>query len=195
MEPSKTPLIQSPHRAEYVGIPNYLPTIIPCAAACCDMIVSINSDDSPYTECYIDNLFTCFLDTSLTQWQGSRVALLSTPSIVALAPYFFAMHSCKYLQVHGKRKPSYYVFTTFGSTPVPRKSTLIRPDPACAPSAPPRLSTGCAPGWHNWTQPNWVSQPMKAAYTPLASLPQWPWSYPAHRYTWSCSLGAEIFLV
>ena len=74
--PWENTLLQSPHQARYVGTPKYLPTGIPYAAAH-DTIVSIDSDDFPYTECYIDDLFTCFLDTGLNHGKGSSVALLA----------------------------------------------------------------------------------------------------------------------
>ncbi len=62
--PTDTPLLQSPHQPHYVRTPKYLPSSIPCATAS-TMIVKIDAGDSPYTECYIDDLFTCFLDTPL----------------------------------------------------------------------------------------------------------------------------------
>ena len=36
----------------------------------------MHSDDHPYTDCYLDDLFTCFLATQPATWQGSRITLL-----------------------------------------------------------------------------------------------------------------------
>ncbi len=44
------------------------------------MIIEIYLDDSPYTECYIDDLFTCFLDTPLKVAMSQRHPPCPTPT-------------------------------------------------------------------------------------------------------------------
>ena len=73
--PRQHPQLRSPHQDRFVGPPRFLPPNIPCAPAQ-PTIVDVLSDDSPFTECYLDDLFTCFLDNPLTLWQGASITLL-----------------------------------------------------------------------------------------------------------------------
>ena len=40
------------------------------------MSVQVGSDDCPYTEVYLDDFISCFLDTDASIWAGSRISLL-----------------------------------------------------------------------------------------------------------------------
>ena len=73
--PEHQPQLESPHQSSIVGPPQDLPEHVPIQPAQ-PTVVPVNSDDFPFTDCYLDDLFTCFLDTPLAIWRGARVALL-----------------------------------------------------------------------------------------------------------------------
>lgn len=73
--------LQSPHQHLLEGAVNILPADIPFAQAA-DLAVEIPPDDSPKADCYIDDIFSAFLEDDMTR--GSRVIpfivhLLSRP--------------------------------------------------------------------------------------------------------------------
>jgi len=72
---SDTPHLESPHQQKYVPQPTYLPDHIPFASAQ-NTTVTVPTDDHPYTEVYLDDFITCFLDTPHAIWTGSRISLL-----------------------------------------------------------------------------------------------------------------------
>ena len=73
--PTTTPQLQSPHQSKYVRTPNFVYPSVPLARAQ-PLVVQVHSDNHPYTDCYLDDLFTCFLAKPAATWRGSRVALL-----------------------------------------------------------------------------------------------------------------------
>jgi hypothetical protein len=70
-----SPALESPHQKLYVRPPIYLSPDLPMAKARA-MSVQVGSDDCPYTEVYLDNFISCFLDTDASIWAGSRINLL-----------------------------------------------------------------------------------------------------------------------
>ena len=70
-----TPTLESPHQQKYVTMPKYLNTRSTCEPAQ-PTTVAIDADLAPFTECYLDDLFTCFLDNPTAIWKGSRITLL-----------------------------------------------------------------------------------------------------------------------
>ena len=72
---TNTPDIESPHQAQYVRPPTYLADALPISRARA-MTVQVDSDDYPYTDVYLDDFISCFLDTEEAIWSGSRASLL-----------------------------------------------------------------------------------------------------------------------
>ena len=70
-----TPTLESPHQQKYVTMPKYLNTRSTCEPAQ-PTTVAIDADLAPFTECHLDDLFTCFLDNPTAIWKGSRITLL-----------------------------------------------------------------------------------------------------------------------
>ena len=70
-----TPHLESPHQQKYIPKPIYLPHQQPMAAAQATTVL-LTTDDHPYTEVYLDDFITCFLDTPHAIWAGSRISLL-----------------------------------------------------------------------------------------------------------------------
>ena len=70
-----SPDLELPHQQQYVNPPRYLVDDVPLAMAQ-PTTVTIDSDDYPYTEVYLDDFITVFLDLKPMIWKGSRVSLL-----------------------------------------------------------------------------------------------------------------------
>jgi hypothetical protein len=70
-----SPTFESPHQTRYIQQPVYLPNKVNLGQAW-PMTFLLQSDTAPFTECYLDGLFSCFLDQLRQIWQGSRNALL-----------------------------------------------------------------------------------------------------------------------
>jgi hypothetical protein len=70
-----SPDLESPHQKQYVLPPVYLDDDTPLATAQ-PTTVAIISDDFPYTEVYLDDFITIFLDLEPMIWRGARVSLL-----------------------------------------------------------------------------------------------------------------------
>ena len=74
--PDSTPTLESPHQHKYVRKPCYLRSKSPCQPAL-PTLISTYPNLEPFTDCYLDDLFTCFLDLPTPIWKGSRITLLT----------------------------------------------------------------------------------------------------------------------
>ena len=74
-DPEITPTLESPHKHRYIKPPSYLASTSACKAAL-PITVKPQADLAPFTDCYLDDLFTCFLYRPTQIWKGSRITLL-----------------------------------------------------------------------------------------------------------------------